>query len=173
VSPPVVGLRYSVPCVRVGSILLPTLGPWHVDPVLAPEVGLHVHYDPRFFDLVHLLPEVRESTPDLSPESVLLVIAHLPMTGRTWDPNAADPLVAVEMECLREMPPFPRGHSAAPWVELADALYAGSRAERDARGCLRCPHRGTALDDLPERKRTRPHRECIHGLRIGIDGIVF
>jgi len=178
--PPVVGRRYLVPCVRARGrapgqpdTLLPTLGPWHHDRDLAPEIGLHVHYDPRFFDLAHLVPEVRASAPDLPPEQLLLVVAHLPARGVSWE-GPGDPLELAEMRCLRAMPPFPRGHSAAPWLPLAESLYAGARAARGADGCLRCPHRQTALDDLPTRGGSdRPHRECIHGLRVDGSGTVF
>lgn len=76
------------------------------------------------------------------------------------------------MECLREMPTFPRGHGAVPWLPLAESLYAGKVAMRSSDGCLRCPHRQTALDNLPLRGGSTPHRECIHGLRIDANGTV-
>ena len=76
------------------------------------------------------------------------------------------------MECLREMPAFPRGHAAAPWLPEAERLYAGARPRRDPSGCLRCPHRDAPLEGLPVRRGrggVPEHRECIHGLRWAAD----
>lgn len=147
--------------------MLPTLGPWHSDPELSPQIGVHIHYHPQFFDLGWL----RRSAGDLPPERVLMVVAHMPSCGMTWDVGRGDPLVEVELECLREMPDFPRGHESAPWLPLAEEMYAGD-AVRLERGCVTCPHRGTRLDSLPWRERPGLpiHRECIHGLRWGEGG---
>lgn len=173
-EPPKVGERYRVPCVEAGGLYLPTLGPWHIDEVLAPEIGVHVHYDPRFFDLEWLLDRLRPD--DLPPEQVLMVVAHVPRSGITSDLGRAEQLWEAELPCLREMPAFPRGHAAAPWLATAEAAYAGRPADRLPDGCAACPHRATRLGSLPWREGTPGtprHRECIHGLRISDRGVVL
>lgn len=171
-SPPLVGERHLVRCIRTRSAWLPVVGLPHQDGVVT-DIGPHVHYDARFLDLrSHLVVSIA----GLPPERVALVIAH---RVRLRVPQHAGPAphayewsdldettMWVEMECLREMPAFPHGHESAPWVSPLED-YVGCR--RAVSGV--CPHAGTDGRSFP--RTADGSWTCLHGLRIGADGVVL
>lgn len=133
---------------------LPVLGSAHSDPSFAPELGRHVHYDPRFYDLALVRPLVD----GLPPEQALVVMAHRLSGGEAVEER--------ELSCLREMPAFPHGHESAPWVPQLARDHACKRAVGGV-----CPHAGTDGRSFP--RAADGSWTCLHGLRIGADGAVL
>ena len=160
-APPIVSETYLVPCVGVGQApvtWLPVLGPGHSDPSFAPLLGRHIHYDPRFFDLALLRPDVlgHPQHAGLTPAQVVLVIAHRLRGDEVF---AERPL-----PCLREMPAWPHGHPSAPWVPELEVAHRGCRVGAEGR----CPHAGTDRRSFP--RDADGAWTCIHGLRWGSSG---
>lgn len=149
-APPIVGSRYPVPCILHRGQAYPVLGEPHEDPQIT-SIGLHIHYDPRFISDEQVVVRI----PGLTIGQVAQVIAHRLRGGEVFE--------ARELECLREMPPFPRGHEAAPWVGTLEEAHRWCRSVGGV-----CPHAGTDGRSFP--RAADGSWECIHGLRWRRDG---
>lgn len=135
---PVVGRYYLVPCVYGRTDISeyhqdwhPVLLPLHSDPELgeAPAVP-HWHLDRRFTP-VHLGGESERSNRD-SAGQVVRQDEHGPIEWR-------------KRRCVRQMPDWPLEKNFAKRLE---ALCQEARLKP---GCMKCPHRGTDLRNLPQR----------------------
>jgi hypothetical protein len=159
-SPPVVGRRYWVPCVRVKGSLWPVIGPPHGDADLGvPEV--HLHHDCRFMSerqvqqnlstilaVAATLPELWfKEAQGVTLEQVLELARHSPLAA------ALAVTLALPVEGLRGAPTphlrvCKREVAVAPpgwFLPMLEQQHATVRAP----DCRSCPHRGTPLRGLP------------------------
>jgi len=143
-SPPVVGRIYLVPCARLcygingfdRAAWWPLIGPTHADG----ELGVHAehrHYDPRFLTDRQL--------------SSLMHGEGAPSTGRGWKSvfgtvlsmnGAVTELRDVRRRCLRALRPHPFPNALRPKIAASHVPLSM---------CLRCPHRGFNLRQVPVR----------------------
>lgn len=152
-GPPVPGLVYRVPCIRVDrqgySGWVPILGPAHSDP----ELGLrepHYHYDLRFISerqFRRLFKSRLFTSHKPSPERDRWALGVLEDAGNVLDGPVLRPLV-----CRRVMPEF------VPYGLITPRGAQGfARIEEQHRGCRlkcrTCPHRGFDLSSVTPNER--------------------
>lgn len=158
-SPPIIGQRYWVPCVRLGRTWWPVSGQAHRDVELGvPEE--HLHTDGRFLSAQQVLRLLNRV---LAAAMLVADSSFLAQSGVSFEAVAAAarrtalaPALAVNLTlptstvdeaalrirvCEREVPPTP----TAVYLPQLEASFADARAP----DCRTCPHRGTPLTSLP------------------------
>jgi len=165
-EPPTPGVRYLVPLVWVENGDLPT-GWW---PVTGPqhEDKEHINFEPQ-----HWHPDLRFLT-----EGQLRCLTELYSSFRTEELYSegsegtyrahAHAILAQFVRrhvvrprlCRRLQPVYPRFRMGFYWLQNLEAAYL----DRELKGCLRCPHRGVSLSNLPRDRQGRVVCPA-HGLR--------
>lgn len=138
---PVVGRHYLVPCIIDGPLgsWRPIIGTPHDDIEHFGFKRVHYHYDWRFLDDTECL--VIANCFDMDPARLGDLMAAVAPTE--------SPVKLKRLKCLRRMPtfglPFPSIKAENRW-----AKFERHYAEQHLALCLRCPHRGAPLANLPK-----------------------
>ena len=164
-EPPTPGVRYRVPMVWIERGDLPA-GWW---PVTGPQHEDKEHIN---FEHQHWHPDLRFLT-----EWQLICLTQL-STFQTWELNHEGTegtyrahsrailamyvrqLVVRPRLCRRVQPVYPRFRVGWYWLPTLEAAFK----DRAVKDCLRCPHRGVPLGNLPRDRHGRVVCPA-HGLR--------
>lgn len=144
---PLVGKFYLVPCVLDAYMdWIPILGPEHDDKEYIGLDHLHYHRDLRFLcdqEIADIFARgIRGEAPHCAPE-------EFAMTSIMVTKYLASAVVEKKRKCRRTMPDFPinvRGFPQLTWFPGLEAAYKDALLS----SCLRCPHRGMPLKNLPK-----------------------
>ena len=165
-EPPIPGVRYRVPMVRIDRADLPpgwwpVTGPQHEDSehILFP--NQHWHPDLRFLTngqvicLTELygsfkLGDLYEERTEGAHKAHSHVILAQYVRGFVVRPRL----------CRRLQPVYPRFRIGFSWLPALEAAYK----DRELKDCRRCPHRGVPLGSLPRDDQGRAVCPA-HGLR--------
>lgn len=165
-EPPTPGVRYRVPLVWVQNGDLPTgwwpvTGPQHEDKEHINFEAQHWHPDLRFLTEAQLICLTQlygvfrmEQLYSEGSECTFRAHAHLILA------QFVKRYVVRPRLCRRVQPVYPRRRMGWFWLQTLEAAYK----DQELKGCLRCPHRGVSLSNLPRDSLGRVVCPA-HGLR--------
>lgn len=137
---PIVGKHYLVPCIIDGPLRSwrPVIGPPHNDIEHFNFKAEHYHYDWRFLDdlEIQVMANMMDR-PLTSPGALMSAIA------RVTTPKLK------RLKCLRRMPEFGLDYLGLHSRKVY-AKFEQHYASQHIASCLKCPHRGMDLSQLPQ-----------------------
>jgi Rieske 2Fe-2S protein len=147
---PEVGKHYLVLCVqhRLSEQWIPVVGVPHDDKEYIGVPDVHYHHDVRFMSESRI--EELSNTQVERPTGAAYAMVRIVLTA-----NLVGKPVYKRRKCRRTMPSFPTElrckhnplfPSRAQWFPELEAAYKDTTLS----SCLRCPHRGMSLKNLPK-----------------------